>query len=374
MKILFVANDTSLFGSNRSMLNLIEELKKYGHNINVIIPKKGEIEQELLKMHINYKIFRYYSWIYPMNEHNFVKHFIKTLITLFSVIPMSRWIKKNKIEIIHSINSAVYIGSIVAAITKVKHIWHIRELVEEDHNYKFYNKKMAIKQFNKANAIIYISKIVENKYNSLVKAQSFLIYNGIPMVEYKNTENSEKNIDKYTILMAGNLSKTKGQEEAIKAIENLVNKKIYNVKLLLAGKGDYESELKEYVDTNKLNDYVNFLGFINNLENIRKDTNIALVCSQNEAFGRVTVEAMNYKNLVIGANTGGTIEIIKDGENGLLYKQGDYLDLSKKIEYAINNWDSMEKIIDVAYKDVITKFSIERCAKEVNDVYNKMKS
>ena len=372
MKILFVANDTSLFGSNKSMLNLIEELKKYDHDINVIIPKKGEIEQELLNMQINYKIFRYYSWICPMNEHNFFKHFVKTLITFFSVIPMSRWIKNNKIEIIHSINSAVYIGSIVSSLTKVKHIWHIRELVEEDHNYRFYSKKMAIKQFNKASAIIYISKIVENKYNSLVGAKSFLIYNGIPMLEYENIKDNEKNINTYTILMAGNLSKTKGQEDAIKAIENLVNKKIYNLKLLLAGKGDYEAELKKYVVTNQLSDYVEFIGFINKLEDIRKQTNIALVCSQNEAFGRVTVEAMNCRNLVIGANTGGTVEIIKDGENGLLYKQGDYLDLSKKIEYAINNWNDMEKIIDNAYEDVMTKFSIERCAKEVNDVYNKI--
>ena len=50
---------------------------------------------------------------------------------------------------------------------------------------------------------------------------------------------------------------------------------------------------------------------------------VGLMCSQCEAFGRVTVEAMRAGLPVCGTNTGGTPEIIDPGVNGLLSPAGD---------------------------------------------------
>ena len=50
---------------------------------------------------------------------------------------------------------------------------------------------------------------------------------------------------------------------------------------------------------------------------------VGLMCSQCEAFGRVTVEAMRAGLPVCGTNAGGTTEIIDPGVNGLLSLPGD---------------------------------------------------
>jgi glycosyltransferase involved in cell wall biosynthesis len=47
-----------------------------------------------------------------------------------------------------------------------------------------------------------------------------------------------------------------------------------------------------------------------------------------EGFGRVTVEAMKVGRPVVGANGGGTVELIRDGWNGLFYRLGDAVDLA----------------------------------------------
>jgi glycosyltransferase involved in cell wall biosynthesis len=47
------------------------------------------------------------------------------------------------------------------------------------------------------------------------------------------------------------------------------------------------------------------------------------MCSECEAFGRVTVEAMRAGLPVCGTNAGGTPEIIDPGVNGLLSPAGD---------------------------------------------------
>lgn len=370
IKIAFIANDAVLYGSSKSMINLIVELrKKYDYDISVIIPKKGTLEQELENHNIKYKIFRYYSWIHPKDENKKVVYFIKKVLTMLSVIPLANWMKKNNIDIVHSNNSAVYIGLIAAKLANKKHVWHIREFIEEDHNCIFFNKEKTIKKFNKSNDIIYISKAVENKYkNLIVKPRTHLIYNGIPIEEYKN-ENIPIVNDYFKIIIAGNISGTKGHLDAIKAVQELMKRNITNIKLLIAGDGRLKAEYEKYVIESNLSNNIEFLGFINDLSKVRKQTNISLVCSKNEAFGRVTVEAMCAKNLVIGANTGGTIELVQDKEMGFLYKEGDYIDLSNKIQYAIENWEECEKIIERASEYAENNFNINRCATKVNEVY-----
>lgn len=373
MKILFVSNDSSLLGSSKSMINLVKELKSKNNDIYVIIPKKGVIEEELIKLNINYKIFRYYSWTKPMGEKSYFKYLIKIILTLISSINISRWVKKNKIEIIHSNNSATYVGCLISILTKKKHIWHIRELMQEDHNLDFFNKAFTYRMLNSADYLIYISKAVKDKYDKLLtNKNSKLVYNGIPVDKFLNAKIPEFNKNKIKLLIAGHVCKTKGQEEAIKAIEYLRNKGINNLELQIAGDGVIKEQLEKYVIENKLEDNVKFLGFRNDLDEIRKQINIYLMCSQNEAFGRVTVEAMMSKNLVIGSNTGGTVELITHKNNGFLYKQGDYKDLADKIEYAIKNWDKCEKVIENAYVDAMNNYSIQRCANEVLEVYKKV--
>jgi glycosyltransferase involved in cell wall biosynthesis len=59
--------------------------------------------------------------------------------------------------------------------------------------------------------------------------------------------------------------------------------------------------------------------------------NVLLMCSHAEAFGRVTVEALKGGRPVIGSRSGGTLELITDGVDGLLFTPGDVDDLAGAI-------------------------------------------
>jgi glycosyltransferase involved in cell wall biosynthesis len=61
------------------------------------------------------------------------------------------------------------------------------------------------------------------------------------------------------------------------------------------------------------------------------------MCSKNEAQGRVTVEAMFNGCPVIGYASAGTLEIIKDKENGFLYT--DIYDILQKVSYIEQHYD-----------------------------------
>ena len=179
-KVLFVANDSSTYGSNRSTLNLIDELIKKNITIKVLIPEKGALEEELKSRNIEYKVGNYYSGVMPKGEKGKIKLWIKAICNYLISFKIAKWVKQEKITIIHSVNSAVFIGAHISKLTKIIHVWHIRELMQEDHNFEFFNKKIAYRLLNTADYRIYISKAVQDKYKKILNSEnSKLIYNGI---------------------------------------------------------------------------------------------------------------------------------------------------------------------------------------------------
>ena len=59
---------------------------------------------------------------------------------------------------------------------------------------------------------------------------------------------------------------------------------------------------------------------------------VVLVCAAQESFGRVAVEGMKLGRAVVGPDSGGTAELITDGETGLLYPTGNVEELAARLE------------------------------------------
>lgn len=137
---------------------------------------------------------------------------------------------------------------------------------------------------------------------------------------------------KAIVSIAGTIFSKKRQLDAVEAVSNAIKRGI-DAHLLIIGpvKNDIEyfEKIKKFVDQNNLTENIHFLGFINNPFTLFKLSQFALMCSENEAFGRVTAEAMLLGRAVIGTNSGGTPELIKDGKTGFLYSPGDIDQLTK---------------------------------------------
>src|SRR4030095_10023516 len=146
------------------------------------------------------------------------------------------------------------------------------------------------------------------------------------------------------LLISGWIKESKGHEDAILAVKELVNRK-RDVELILMGVASprYLKELQEMVRDEDLQGYVRFHEFRDNPFPVVHEADVVLLCSKNEAFGRVTVEAMLLKKPVIGTNSGGTPELIREGYNGLLYEPGDYRQLADKIEYFIEDREKVRE-------------------------------
>lgn len=374
MNILYVAHEGNLGGATKSMLGIIDEMIRNGHNVYVILPHiKGELLKELKNRNVTLIQGRYYSWMSgSTNLISKTKGIIKFLLNYMFIVRTNKKIKSFNIEVIHSNTITNYVGSELARRNKIHHIWHIREFGDKDHNLHFiFNQKKCLKYINNfSDKIIFVSYALYSYYkDAFDKEKSIVIYNGIAqelLIRKKYILKNEVNL-----LISGSLQKGKGQKEAIYALINLLQRGVLNIKLYIAGRGNesYKNELEELVRDNNVENYVEFLNYIQDIQALREKMDIELVCSKSEAFGRVTVEAMMTGNPVIASNTGANPELVKHRFNGLLYELGNVEDLSQKIEYFIKNINDIERMGKNAYHFVKYKFTVQENASQIEKIY-----
>lgn len=378
MKICFASHASDLSGACNSMLNLISELKKKNVDVCVILPRHGIIEKKLIEMDVRYYIVKSYSKIIRVNQRkNIFKTLVKTIYNYFSKVKIKQILKKEKPDLVHINNLTHYVTAVAANDLNIKYVWHLREFLDEDIGFKFTNTNQMTKLIRNSAAKIAISKCIKEKFKKIYDEKNmYVIYNGIPVEDYQSYKEPDvlfKN--EINICIIGRISRGKGQLVAIKAINELV-KKYNNIKLYIIGSPGYDTEyynkLKSFVDENKIHDNIQFVSFTTELKQYRDICHINLVCSKKEAFGRVTVEAMLANQMVIASNTGCNIELIDERHNGILFNEGDYKDLSEKIDYAISNEDLCKNIIKNAKIEAVEKYNIKNTANNIYNLYNEL--
>lgn len=131
-----------------------------------------------------------------------------------------------------------------------------------------------------------------------------------------------------SIVYFGRLSPEKGLITLIEAMSD-----VENISLNIIGDGPIKDKLEMQTGT-KSNKNIRFLGYRAGQElkeEIKRSMFVILPSACYENCPRSILEAFAMGKPVIGADIGGIPELIKDGQNGYLFKSGDVNDLKDKI-------------------------------------------
>ena len=130
---------------------------------------------------------------------------------------------------------------------------------------------------------------------------------------------------------------------------------------------DYADMLKEKASI--LGDQVCFLGFIDNMIELRKNTSVEIVPSEEEAFGRVTIEAMMSQMPVIGSNSGANPELIIPEHTGLLFERGNAESLANQMQRFIESPNMIYTMGTEAFSRAVNNFSLEKNLDQIEKLY-----
>lgn len=173
-----------------------------------------------------------------------------------------------------------------------------------------------------------------------------------------------------TILYAGRLVRWKGVQYLIDAAAILSETR--QLRLLIAGEGEYRPILEQRARERGINDRVTFLGYISS------DTLapyyavadvVALASYANETFSIMSAEAMACGRPVVGSRFGGIPEVVADGETGYLAEPENAADIAEKIGRLLADTGLRERFGQCGRERVLQLFTWDAVTERVLDAY-----
>jgi len=228
----------------------------------------------------------------------------------------------------------------------------------------FIKKILYKKILNLADKIVVNSIEFKKELKTKFNLNSTCIYN--PLNTKKIKELSKIKIKNnffqrnfINIINIGRFTDQKDHLTLLKSINLLKNK--IKIKLLIIGGGINKSKILRYIKLKKLSHIVKVKNFTNNPYPFIKAADLFILTSRFEGLPNVLLEAITLNKFIISSNCPtGPKEILTNNKGGLLFRVGDYVDLSKKILFFVNN-------IKVCKKKVLySKSKLYRFGSKVN--------
>jgi glycosyltransferase involved in cell wall biosynthesis len=382
INILFIHQSAELYGSDKTLLLLLSKLDKTIFNPIVVLPSEGPLKDELEKEEIKVSIAPVLKLFRKMFSPNNIFLFSKDIKKGISILDELH--KEYKFDLVYSNTLAVLLGFIYAKKRKIKHVWHVHEIIESPKVFKKIFRKILGSSDNIK--IVYNSIATQFFWNLNPKniAKTQVIWNGseIPEKIISNQEiveirekmfhSNEKDI---VIALVGRISRWKGQLVLLKAFYDL-SKVQENIKLVFIGspppnqEGFLES-LHQQIEKFKISQKVIIIPFQDKITAIWQSIDIAVIpSSEPEPFGLVAVEAMLAKKPVIGSNHGGLTEILIDNETGFLVKPNNEKALSEALLKLIENPELRNSFGEKGYQRAIKEFSADKYVQSFENLFN----
>lgn len=365
--VLFVHSSSELYGSDRSLLNIVKHINKNEFAVFVILPCQGPLVEEMKKIeNVTVEIYE----VAVLRRKNLSlkggMQYIKDLIESTEFI--KEYIRRNHIDIVDTNTSVVFPGAIAAKHCGIKSVWHIREIIKSD----LENNVISLIMNRYADIVVANSKSTGNALK-VNKKKIRVVYNAVE----RNAVISKKKHENLVVGMAGRINRWKGQKLFVDMAE-IVHKRFADVVFVMAGEAyageEYlKEELQQYIHEKKLDRNVLLLGQVDDMIAFYEGLDLFVLPSiQPEPFGLVVIEAMEYELPVVATNHGGPVEIITDGEDGYLV---DYIapnQMAEKVEVLLSDESLRKKMGLHGAEKQKNRFSVSAMVDGVEQVFKEV--
>jgi glycosyltransferase involved in cell wall biosynthesis len=352
MRFVLVSHASGFHGAEHILYNLslvLKDLVREGkvERLVVVLPKYGELARRLEGV-VDFKVIPMSWWVAPrvqfysdlgnlsyiLSANPYLFLFLSSLLIPFSVLALSRFIKRFGGDLIWSNSVVNPCGAFSSAILRKKHIWHIHE-VYGDVNLFFPTKKIFDIAYALSSRLVCVSNFVAKNLfpNKKINDEKIsVIYNSPSperekiLVEVFQRKISgkirERERGKEKIIgVIGKISPKKNQIFAVKVFYHL-KQKLKDLKLVFFGDEDkrYGAKLRKVVQRLGLSDSVVFAGFKSNIQDIYESIDVLLVPAIFETSSLVCIEAMASGVPIITHDVGALGETV--GDTGIVIKSG----------------------------------------------------
>ena len=302
--------------------------------------------------------------------------------SLKTILEIRKYIKNNKINVIHSHGYKTNFFALLANLFEGKHLvctchpWTETGYSLKAKIYSWLDKLIL----NKFHKIVAVSSNVEEEIAKIGIAQEkvSLIENGIDIHRFSNSFDRTQLCQKYQIRSNRTIIGTIGRLVPEKAHDilfeaaKLIIENFPDVHFVIVGDGPLRENLENKVNALKLSEHVLFTGVSNNIPEVLSLMDIFVLSSISEGLPMVLLEAMAAKKPIVTTKVGEISNIISDKEDGVIVPPNDKVGLKKGIEYLLSNKEKAALFTEKAYSKVVEYFSANVMAKKYIRVYEQL--
>ncbi len=407
MNVLLICGNDHYYGSAKAAINLLKYANENCEDVRytVLTQTKGAINDLCDELGIeNYATGHAYACVAPEGGRlrNTVKHLAKkALVTAKNtraVSKIEKLVDLGAIDVIHTNIDRDIIGCTLAKKHAIPHVMHLREFATGHYNVEPLYEGQYEEYNQTVDRYIAISRAVgQNWQETGLDADKIeVVYDGIDVdrvQQRKGTAVEETAVEaaageaaqepaapqarKLRLVMCGDVSSLKGQDQAIRALALIKDANVRkNITLDVFGEVHsekaYMGDMQRIIEGAGLTGNVVFRGYSSQLATLLKEYDCGIICTRREGFGLATAEFMAAGLAVIASDTGANSELIEDGVCGLIYHYQDVADLSAKIETLYKDPAKLDSYGRGARRTVEEKFTIEANCRGILDVYREV--
>lgn len=223
-------------------------------------------------------------------------------------------------------------------------------------------------------------KIIANSLHTKRKIQEIknLPVRIIPFgsaIRLRKTVKNNENRGYKKILFVGRLIERKGVTFLISSMPDILSS--VDVRLDVVGDGPLHASLKKQISDLNLQDKILLHGKVDNdkLMQFYQECDVFVLPSivdkwgDTEGLGVVLLEAMNFKKPIVASRVGGIVDIIKDGETGLLVPEKDPQALALAIKKIFKDRNLSLRLGESGYNYAVNNFSWEKIIENTLKTY-----
>jgi glycosyltransferase involved in cell wall biosynthesis len=365
-KIFYWSPFIDKVATTKSVINSCYSLKKYSQNFEpVILNTCGEWNN--FSHEINQKgiTLENLTTLKILENAPVRKGFLKSRLLYFYIllklyIPLLNFLRKNKDDfiIIHLITSLPLFINIFLKQNKM--ILRVSGLPK----FTFLRKLLWSFALNKINLVfcptidtkVNLEKIFpKNKHKFKVLRDPVIYVKEISKLKNDNDEISYKNY----FLSIGRLTKQKNYHFFLQFLKECHQKKYSNYIFLIAGEGEEEQKIRDYIIKNKMDKFVKMIGYRNNIFPLLKNAEALISTSLWEDPGFTIIESAFVNTTVISSDCpNGPKEILDYGKNGYIFKTNSFKDIEKQLDAFLNDSAMVKNKKKIKLKRYIKEFTV----------------
>ncbi len=364
IKVIELTSDTNIGGAGVLLHSRLKYTDKTRFRTAVLIPKGSALVSRFSKDNIK------------CIEMNGCKN---TSFDFFAIFEMIGIINKYNPDIVNthgcmSARIAAYICRVPARIYTRHCAFEVPKIFE------YSAVKKAVSTANKllSHRIIAVANAAKENliHMGVHESDITVIINGVEGLRYLNAEERSKirkslgfSDDNIVIGICARLEEYKDHKCLLRAAA-LLCERSDKYRFLIIGEGSMKEELEVFAKTLGIDKFVYFTGFVHDVTLYINITDIQVNCSiGTETSSLALSEGMSIGKPSVASDFGGNPYMIKDGENGLLYRKGDAHELASSIEKLSNDKALYQKMSENAKKRFASELNIQKTVSETERLY-----